>query len=596
MPVSPQSSSTSNSSLVNEIRSLAEFTEFAVQQHDPTIVIQRAALLISSTMPVDHVIIGEFMTGDKGITVRAGIGVDDQQGSQIGQLISGRRAEIMDMLSNDIVIVGSKNTEASKFVEHLFKEKNIKGGIGLAIPGKKRPWGILAACSSERRMFRETDGSVLRSIASVLSTTIERIKAERERQAKISQVIQAKQEWESTVDSLPQIVCLLDSRGHIVRANRVLESWGLCTVADARHRDIHEILHPQCGGDGCELGSLLSSICARLEKEDELEWDTDDQILGRALRFNVRKVSMAADTPGSRAVLVIDDITEHRAAKLALIHYNRELEKKVKERTAQLIVANEYLEKEKETLAESEKELHILSHQLITAQENERKRIALELHDGLGQSLSAIKFRVETSISQLGKKNPECDNCNDGALSEVVRKIQNTIEEVRKISMDLRPSTLDDLGTVITIEWFCREYKATYPSIEIVKEIDAIESDIPDILKIVIYRIIQEAFNNIAKYANATIIQLKLEKNEEDLCLCIADNGDGFNVDSCLSAEMRRPVLSNSEGRLGGLGLRSMRERTEFTGGKFKIDSVIRKGTTIEAIWNDSKAAFLLGD
>jgi signal transduction histidine kinase len=139
--------------------------------------------------------------------------------------------------------------------------------------------------------------------------------------------------------------------------------------------------------------------------------------------------------------------------------------------------------------------------------------------------------------------------------------------------MSLRPSILDDLGILATINWFCRQFESTYSKIRIRKEIEIEEGEVPDSLKIVIYRVLQEALNNIAKHSKASMVLLILGKRDMGIQLVIRDSGEGFD-------------LAEAQSRSGrGLGLDSMRERTELSGGIFSIESSKGKGTVIRASW-----------
>ncbi len=224
-----------------------------------------------------------------------------------------------------------------------------------------------------------------------------------------------------------------------------------------------------------------------------------------------------------------------------------------------------------EALRESEEKLRFLSSQLLTAQEKEGKRIAQELHDGIGQSLTAIKFSVENSLKQTDKSTAMPGN----TLEAVVPMIQEAIEEVRRISMDLRPSILDDLGVLATITWFCREFQTIYSGIRIQKQIDIQENEVPDHLKTVIFRVLQEALNNVAKHSKAELMRLYLRKTGGTIELAIEDNGLGFDLEDTLSVESTKR----------GLGLTSMRERTELSGGSFAIQSTRGAGTIVRASW-----------
>jgi len=256
-----------------------------------------------------------------------------------------------------------------------------------------------------------------------------------------------------------------------------------------------------------------------------------------------------------------------------------ELEQRVEERTAELKTANQRLKREirertraEEALKQSEKELRLLSSQLLTAQEKERKRIAGELHDGIGQSLSSIKFAVENSMRRMDKGAPEA---SADSLEAVVPLAQEAIEEVRRIAMDLRPSILDDIGILATISWFCREFQAIYSGISIDKQIHIEEDEVPDLLKTVIYRILQEAMNNVTKHSNANLVRFSLRKTDGTIELVIEDNGLGFDLEDALSVDSDRR----------GLGLASMKERTELSGGSFAIDSAQGRGTIVRASW-----------
>jgi len=134
-------------------------------------------------------------------------------------------------------------------------------------------------------------------------------------------------------------------------------------------------------------------------------------------------------------------------------------------------------------LRESEIRLRELSTALLSAQERERKLIAGEIHDSMGASLAATKFKVEDVLKQMDGSDPQAKL----VLESVIPVIQGTIDEARRIQMSLRPSMLDDLGILPAINWFCRQFESTYSNIHIKREIDIQEDEVPESLKIVIY-------------------------------------------------------------------------------------------------------------
>ncbi len=222
-----------------------------------------------------------------------------------------------------------------------------------------------------------------------------------------------------------------------------------------------------------------------------------------------------------------------------------------------------------EAIRKSRDELAQVPARLMASQEEDRKRLAGELHDSIGQTLAALKFRIEHVIAVLksGKSVEALE-----LLEQFVPTLQFSIDETRTIYMGLRPRLLDDFGVISAMSWYRQELMKLYPGFHIEPEIRVEEVDIPEPLKIAIFRISQEAMNNIGKHARAEWVDLVLVKHDQMIELGITDDGIGFDPGDKL-------------GRPGSYGLSGMKERTEQTGGKFNIESVPGKGTTVKAVW-----------
>jgi PAS domain S-box-containing protein len=223
-------------------------------------------------------------------------------------------------------------------------------------------------------------------------------------------------------------------------------------------------------------------------------------------------------------------------------------------------------------LKDSETRLRLLSNQLLGAQEQERKRIAREIHDILGSSLSAIKYKVEDTLQRIDEI-PSSQVI--GNLEDLLPLIKATIGNARRIQAELRPPHLDDLGIVATLRWFCSQFQSLHPRIKVLQTYSVEEGCVPAELKLNIFRIVQEGMNNIVRHAEADRIHLVLEEKEGQVHLHIQDNGRGFDP----------PKYFEVSTTQRGMGISSMMERTVMSGGSFSIESIVGRGTFVKAVW-----------
>ena len=243
-------------------------------------------------------------------------------------------------------------------------------------------------------------------------------------------------------------------------------------------------------------------------------------------------------------------------------------------------------ESEREQLIEQIKtanlQLQELSSRLLEVQERERINIATELHDRIASSLTAV-------ILCLRRARPVIESCDPlyrNIITSSIAMLKNAIDETRQLMNALRPPMLDEFGLIASIQWFTEQYQGLYPHLTTDKKITIEESLIPAHLKIIMFRIIQEAFTNIAKHSRAEVASIYLKQKENAIHLMIADDGAGFDQDA---------VSSNRE-LSRGFGILSMKERAKLSGGKLKIESARKKGTVISASWPLSPTIHKYGD
>jgi PAS domain S-box-containing protein len=219
-----------------------------------------------------------------------------------------------------------------------------------------------------------------------------------------------------------------------------------------------------------------------------------------------------------------------------------------------------------EKLEESERNLRYLAAQLLTAQERERQRISRDLHDDLGQSLVALKLHLEA----IEREEPANLTVIRQKLAIQTAFIDDIVNNVRRLCMDLRPTTLDVLGLIMALKRLFKEFSALY-GIKFSLDLDEVRNLLSPQAQIIIYRIFQEALTNIAKYAQATRATVTIKRENDKVSFTMQDNGKGFNLEQ---------VRARKDGKRG-LGLAAMEERVRMLGGTLEMQSQKGVGTRI---------------
>ncbi|MDC0335990.1 PAS domain S-box protein [Pseudodesulfovibrio sp.] len=269
----------------------------------------------------------------------------------------------------------------------------------------------------------------------------------------------------------------------------------------------------------------------------------------------------------SRVIVSLIDVTPRRRAEQELRLAHSEMESRVEKRTAELSEANIRLTVEAEEREKAQEQILTLTQQLIRIQEDERQRIARDLHDNVAQDLSSIVLNMETLFDGHSAIEPQVIE-RGKAITDIVR---GAIASVRDIAYGLRPPALDQLGLGQALERQCEEASAR-TGVDIDFSAIGIENASLDFdAEINIYRMVQEAINNMGKHARASRANVRLIRSHPDLLIRIEDNGQGFEVGKRMkeAAEEKR------------MGLRSMEERARLIGGSMEIQSLVGTGTRI---------------
>jgi signal transduction histidine kinase len=249
--------------------------------------------------------------------------------------------------------------------------------------------------------------------------------------------------------------------------------------------------------------------------------------------------------------------TQIKSSMDAIEEANAMLERRVDERTAELKAL--YAE-----LAERDEARSRLLRQVITAQEDERKRLARELHDETCQTISALNMRLETAVARWPQ------GADNAPLVEARALAVRTLDELHRLIYDLRPSVLDDLGLWSAIQWYAdRQLKPR--GVAVTCEFSEVERRLPPLMETALFRAVQEAVSNIGKHANAEHALIQCGFEGDMLTIEIEDDGNGFEV-----AAVKRP---KDEGH--GWGLLGITERVEALGGSVVIDTAPGQGARI---------------
>jgi two-component system, NarL family, sensor histidine kinase UhpB len=211
--------------------------------------------------------------------------------------------------------------------------------------------------------------------------------------------------------------------------------------------------------------------------------------------------------------------------------------------------------------------LQKMSEQVLAAQEDERKRIARELHDETAQALTTLLIRLK-----ILEKAPTVSEMRE-QINELRVLTAETLEAVRKLAVELRPATLDDLGLVAALEGYTESYGAHMPVCVAfsAEGFDDHDGRLPPQVELVLYRVVQEALTNAAKHADAREVRVELVRRRREGVAAVADDGQGFDVEEMMRSRER------------GLGLFGMQERLALVGGQLVIDSSPGHGTRIHA-------------
>jgi PAS domain S-box-containing protein len=377
------------------------------------------------------------------------------------------------------------------------------------------------------------------------------------------ELVESEERYRQIVELSPDVI-YIQCEGNIVFINTAgVKLFGATSPALLIGRRVVDLIHPH-------YRKIVKERIRQL-KEKRTEVPLIEEVY---LRLDGTSVDVeVAATPITYhgklgAEVIVRDITERKKAEAALkqaeeelFRHRKHLEEMVKERTQDLERTNKELHHEITERKRYEAQLSALSAHLQSIREEERKHIAREIHDELGQVLTVLKMDFRSLCDELSTEQTKVD-LNTEHINQL---IDRAIDSVQQVCLELRPAIVDELGLSAAIEWLAQEVEKR-ANIKHIITFEPKEIIVDREYSIALFRICQELLNNVVRHARATMVTISLKRKKNSLMIRIKDDGIGITDEQCFHPE--------------ALGMIGIRERVQFLGGSLAIRGIKDKGTT----------------
>ena len=413
---------------------------------------------------------------------------------------------------------------------------HVRNWMGVPLVASGKVLGLYSVDKAEPRFFQPEHARLAETLAARAASAIQNAQLFEQSQRYVAELEEriaerkraetalreSEERYRELFENAKDAIYVHDLDGTYIKINRAAEELSGYSREEIVGHKFTEFVAEE------HLQSVQESFCAKFEDQDETSYEVD--VIAKDGRRVPVEVSSRAIYENGVLVGVqgmARDITERKLAQDAL---------------------------------------QMFSRQLIEAQEDERRRISRELHDQIGQILTAVKMNLY-SVQQV------CQASEAGSyVKDNIEAVDEALRLVRDLSVELRPSVLDDLGLVSALRWYADRYsRRTGVVVEVKINLRDHNERFSRELETTCFRIAQEALTNITRHARATQGLVRLAREDNSLVLAVKDNGVGFDLQS----------LHKRSPRVATLGLVSMQERAHAAGGALKIDSEISKGTEV---------------
>lgn len=437
----------------------------------------------------------------------------------IGEGFNGRVAE-----TGEPLFVENTSTDP-RLTKMVVREENIKSQLIVPLRTKGKIVGTLCVAARSYRSFFPEEVDLLTAIGNQIGVAVENVRLYQQERQAAEQLRASEQGYRELFENAHDAIWLHELEGNIVAANPACVKLTGYSFEELRQFKTLELLSKE------SLGTMRN-IEQRLHRGDP--------------SGSLGEVKLVKKDGTQALIQLASSLIFRNGLPVAIQHIARDVT-------------------EEQQMQEN---LHFLLQQISQAQEEERKRIARELHDDTIQALVVLCQQVDDMVSTVKGLPRQAKSC----LYELHRAANTIMQEVRRLSQDLRPAALDNLGLVSALEWLASDV-AAYSGIATNMKVLGIERRFPTEVELVLFRTAQEALRNVWKHAKAKSAEVTIEFSDGKTKLIVTDDGKGFDPP---------PEVSNLP-RLGKLGLAGMQERARLLGGALSVKSEPGSGTTVTA-------------
>ena len=480
-------------------------------------ILNKAIRLVSELMEVEVTLIFSLDEKAQELRLVAHEGVSDEFAKAMERVKVGEGAYGEVAKTGQPMVVDDTST----YINPEFEKMHLRVQLIVPLTLREHISGVTCVAMRRPRQFTPDDIDMLTGVGSQIATAIENARLYEEERLTAQRLTVSERNYRRLFENASDAIWVHDLSGKITAANKAAEELTGYSMSELVKMDVRSLMSD-------ESLRLAGEIRRKLFQKEPVEQPYEQHIIKK---------------DGTEAILMLTtNLVAEGGEPTGFQHMARDVtgEKRMQDN------------------------LRYYLQQITRAQEEERKRIARELHDDTAQALYALTRQVDNFV----RSNDDMPAESIEFLKDLGGQARRVLQGVRRFSQDLRPSMLDDLGLVATLRWLVGELKER-SGLEIDLRLAGSESRLPPEVELALFRIVQEALRNVEKHAEASRANVEIEFGKDKIVVSVSDNGKGFQLSGDLGALPR-------EGRLG---LAGMEERTRLLNGRITIESAPGKGT-----------------